>query len=118
MSLTGQNISKPSGRVKSIITLINVHLGRTYGHLLFEFSGALATAKVGAPTLKVGESTVYDVAAEGKVVPMLGLTDTQPEQPAMLPFASVLTSKTSAPPAPKLVVDAATMYPPSEVCRT
>ena len=53
---------------------------------------------------------VYNMAAEGKVVvSMLGLTDDQSEQPAILPFASVRINRRSTPPAPKLAVDAATM---------
>lgn len=51
---------------------------------------------------------LYDVAAELNVVPVLGLTDDQLEHPLMLPFASVLISKISLPPAPKLAVDPAT----------
>lgn len=77
-------------------------------HWVFEVNGAAATLRVGAPTLKLGESTLYHVAAEGKVVPMFGLTDDQLAQPAILPLASVLISRTSLPPAPKLVVDPAT----------
>jgi hypothetical protein len=47
------------------------------------------TAKDGALTPKLGESTLYDVAAEGKVVPMLRVTDTQLAQPATLPLKSM-----------------------------
>ncbi len=90
--------------------IVSVHLrSETYGHLLFEVNGAAATVKVGELTLKLGESTAYEVAAEGKVIPMLGLTDDQSEQPAILPFASVLINRMSLPPAPKLAVDPATM---------
>ena len=79
-------------------------------HWSLEVNEGVSTLKVGAPTLKVGESMVYNMAAEGKVVvSMLGLTDDQSEQPAILPFASVRINRRSTPPAPKLAVDAATV---------
>jgi hypothetical protein len=48
---------------------------------LVEVNGAAATLKVDALALKLGELIPNDAGAEGKVVPILGLTDDQSVQP-------------------------------------
>ena len=76
--------------------------------MLVEVNGAVTVVKVGAPLFRVGEASVYDVGLDGNVVPALGVTEDQAVHPATLPLASVLISRTSLPPAPKLAVDPAT----------
>jgi hypothetical protein len=77
----------------------------TYGHLLVEIKQAVPAVNGGAPTLKIAESTPYDVGLDVKLVPTLGLTVEPLGQLATSPLASVLIRRTLLPRAPMLEVD-------------
>jgi len=81
-------------------------------HRFLGVNNASATFNVPALVSILGESTLYEVGTELKLVPMVGLTDDHSEQAVILvilPLASVLIRRMSLPLVPALVVDAATM---------